>query len=111
MTATFEEIRDAVLHLPTADKARILALVALDVADAKPGIEFADGVCGGSARILRTRIPVWTLEAARRQGLSDAAILAAFPSLTAEDLANAWSYARTNRGEMDREITENGDGA
>ena len=111
MTATFEEIRDAVLHLPTGDKARILALVALDVADAKPGIEFADGVCGGSARILRTRIPIWTLEAARRQGLSDASILASFPSLTAEDLANAWSYARANRGEMDREIVENGDGA
>ena len=111
MTATFEEIRDAVLHLPAGDKARILALVALDVADAKPGIEFAEGVCGGSARILRTRIPIWTLEAARRQGLSDAAILASFPSLTAEDLANAWSYARANRGEMDREITANGDGA
>jgi len=110
MGQTFEEIRDAVMHLPTADKARILALVALDVADARPGIEFADGVCGGSARILRTRIPVWTLEAARRQGLSDAAILAAFPSLTAEDLANAWNYARSHREEMDREILANGDG-
>jgi uncharacterized protein (DUF433 family) len=109
MAQTFEEIRDAVLHLPTADKARILALVALDVVEAKPGIEFADGVCGGSARILRTRIPVWTLEVARRRGLSDAAILAAFPSLTAEDLANAWNYARSNREEMDREILANGD--
>jgi uncharacterized protein (DUF433 family) len=111
MTATFEEIRNAVLELPKADKARILALVALEVADAKPGIEFAPGVCGGSARMLRTRIPVWTLEAARRQGMGDAAILAAFPVLTAEDLTNAWNYARANCGEMDREISENGDAA
>lgn len=111
MSASFEEIRDAVLHLPKADKARLLALVALDMADARPGIEFADGVCGGSARILRTRIPVWTLEAARRQGLSDAAILAAFPTLTAEDLANAWNYARANCEEIDGEISANGDEA
>lgn len=106
MSASFEEIRDAVLHLPKADKARLLALVALDMADARPGIEFADGVCGGSARI-----PVWTLEAARRQGLSDAAILAAFPTLTAEDLANAWNYARANCEEIDGEISANGDEA
>lgn len=38
-------------------------------------------------------------------------LLAAYPSLTAEDLANAWNYARTHREEMDREISANGDDA
>ena len=109
MTPTFEDIREAVLHLPKADQARLLALVAMEVVDAHPGIDFKEGVCGGSARIVRSRIPVWTLEEARRQGMTDAAILAAYPSLTAEDVANAWSYARAHREEMDREIAENND--
>ena len=109
MTTTYDDIREAVLHLPKPDMARLLALVAMEVVDAHPGIDFKDGVCGGSARIVRTRIPVWTLEEARRQGMSDAAILSAYPSLTAEDLANGWNYARTHRAEMDREIGENND--
>lgn len=111
MTTTFDDIRDAVLHLPKGDQVRILTLVALEVADAHPGIDFQDNVCGGSARIIRTRIPVWLLEALRRGGKTDAELLAAYPSLTAEDLANAWNYARTHREEMDREIAANGDDA
>jgi len=109
MTVTYEQIRDAVLHLPKADKVRLLAAVALEVTDAFPGVDFQEGVCGGAARVVRTRIPVWTLEAARREGLGDGAILMAYPGLTAEDLANAWAYARNHREEMDREIAANGD--
>ncbi len=109
MTTTFDAVRDAVLHLPKGDQARLLTLVALEVADAHPGIDFQPGVCGGSARIIRTRIPVWLLEGLRREGKTDAELLAAYPSLTAEDLANAWGYARAHREEMDREIAANGD--
>ena len=111
MTATFHELRDAVLHLPKGDQVRILSAVAMEVADAHPGIDFQDHVCGGSARIIRTRIPVWLLESFRRGGKTDAELLAAYPSLSAEDLANAWNYARTHRDEMDREIAANGDDA
>ena len=111
MTTTFDDIRDAVLHLPKGDQVRILTLVALEVADAHPGIDFQDNVCGGAARIIRTRIPIWLLEALRRGGRTDAELLAAYPSLTAEDLANAWNYARTHREEMEREIAANGDDA
>ena len=109
MPTTFEEIRDAVLHLPKGDQVRILSAVALDVADAHPGIDFQENVCGGAARIIRTRIPVWLLESLRRGGRTDAELLAVYPSLGAEDLANAWNYARTRRAEMDREIAANGD--
>lgn len=111
MLASFDTIREAVLHLPKGDQARLLALVALEVADAHPGIDFDARVCGGSARIMRTRIPVWLLESLRRGGKSDAELLASYPSLTAEDLANAWHYARSHREEMDREIAANGDEA
>lgn len=106
---TYETIRDAVLTLPRGDQARILGLVAGEVSESYPGIDFTRDVCGGAARIIRTRIPVWTLEAARRQGMSDGAILASYPSLTAEDLANAWAYARSHRAEINQEITANED--
>jgi uncharacterized protein (DUF433 family) len=51
-------------------------------------------ICGGSATIVRTRIPVWTLEQARRLGTSEAEILRSYPSLRAGDLASAWAYVR-----------------
>jgi uncharacterized protein (DUF433 family) len=107
MTVTFESVRDAMLLLPKGDKARLLSVVALEVTDSHPGIDI-QGVCGGSARVIRTRIPVWLLESYRRSGSSDAQLLSAYPSLTAEDLASAWHYARSHREEMDREIAANG---
>lgn len=65
MTVTFDDVRDAVLDLPKGDQMRILSLVALEVADAHSGIDFQDNVCGGAARVIRTRIPIWLLESLR----------------------------------------------
>jgi uncharacterized protein (DUF433 family) len=50
---------------------------------------------------------VWLLEHARRMGSSEQALLAAYPSLRAEDLVNAWAYARAHAVEMDAQIREN----
>jgi uncharacterized protein (DUF433 family) len=72
-----------------------------------PGIEKTENVCGGSARIAGTRIPVWQLVAARDLGASEAQLLRDYPGLRAEDLVNAWSYARAHRGEIEAEIREN----
>jgi uncharacterized protein (DUF433 family) len=72
-----------------------------------PLIEKTPAVVGGSARIARTRIPVWTLESYRRQGLTDAGILDAFPSLRAVDLAAAWAYVDAHPDEIHRDIQEN----
>jgi uncharacterized protein (DUF433 family) len=47
------------------------------------------------------------LEQARRLGASDAEILAAHPSLRANDLGNAWAYVWKHREEIDRDIDEN----
>ena len=90
-----------------AEKAQLLQWIARDLGDAFPGIESVPGVCGGDAVVVRTRIPVWLLEKARREGLREADILSAYPSLRAEDLANAWAYVRSHRNEIDEQILAN----
>jgi len=71
------------------------------------GIVKTHGVCGGSARISGSRIPVWQLIADRDLGVSESQLLLDYPSLRAEDLVNAWSYAKSHRDEIQAEIREN----
>lgn len=80
MITSFDDIREAVLHLPKGDQMRLLSLVALKMTGTHPGIDSQPQICGGSARIIRTRIPVWLLEALRRDGRSEAELLADYPS-------------------------------
>jgi uncharacterized protein (DUF433 family) len=93
--------------LTRAEKAQVMQWIVHDLGDSFPGIESTQGVRGGAARIVRTRIPVWTLEQARRLGTSEADLLHAFPALRAENLANAWAYVRSHRTEIEQEIREN----
>ena len=72
-----------------------------------PGIESVPGVIGGDPVIAQTRIPVWLLVEIRRSGVSDAELLREYPSLTSNDLANAWAYYEANQDEIDRQIEEN----
>ena len=72
-----------------------------------PGIDSILDVCGGEPCIVRTRIPVWVLLQARRLGTSEADLLRCYPTLHAEDLANAWAYFRSHRDEIERQIREN----
>jgi uncharacterized protein (DUF433 family) len=72
-----------------------------------PGIDSRPDVCGGYPCIVRTRIPVWLLDQARRLGSSEQALPEAYPSLRAEDLVNAWPYARSHAAEIDAQIREN----
>ena len=64
-------------------------------------------MCGGEPCIVRTRISVWVLEQSRRRGISEADLLRNYPTLRAEDLANAWAYVRAHREEIDRQTLEN----
>lgn len=90
------------------EKARLLRLVADDLAEEDfPGIESASGVSGGEPRVVRTRIPVWILERARRLGVCEAEILRSYPSLRAEDLSRAWAFADAHSEEIERQIREN----
>jgi uncharacterized protein (DUF433 family) len=106
MTA-LEEIDKLWPRLTRAEKAQLLQWAARDLGDAFPGIESTPGVCGGDPCIVRTRIPVWVLEQARREGLSDAQVLAAYPTLRAADLVNAWAYVGAHEAEVNRMIIEN----
>lgn len=65
------------------------------------------GLCGGRACIRGHRIPVWGLVRYRQLGLSDAEILRAYPSISADDLAAAWDYHAAHQDEIARDIREN----
>jgi len=105
--SAIQEAEKLLPNLTRAEKAQLLQWVARDLGDAFPGVESIPGVCGGVPCIVRSRIPVWLLEQARRLGTGEADLLHAYPALTAQDLANAWNYVRAHPGEIQRQITEN----
>lgn len=106
MTA-LHDLEQQLASLTRAERAQLLQWVVQGLGDAFPGIESRPGVCGGEPCIVRTRIPVWMLEQMRRLGISEADILRSYPTLRAEDLANAWAYVRTHRDDIERQIREN----
>lgn len=106
MTA-IEYIRQLLPEMNRADKAQVLQWLVQDLGEAFPGIEITPGVAGGDACIVRTRIPVWLLVHARNLGVSEADLLRSYPTLTAQDLTNAWVYYLVHRAEIDAQIIEN----
>lgn len=94
-------------QMTRGEKAQLLQWLTRDLADAYPGIESTPGICGGEARIVRTRIPVWALVQFRKLGASEADILLQYPTLRAKDLANAWAYYRAHKDEIENQISEN----
>ena len=106
MTA-IREAEQLLGRMTRAEKAQLLQWVVRDLGDTHPGIESRPDVAGGEACIVRTRVPVWVLEQARRLGTSEGDLLKAYPTLRAEDLTNAWAYVRTNRTQIDEDIRAN----
>ena len=94
-------------ELSPSEKAQLIKWAFNDLSDASAGIEKTLGVCGGSACIVRTRIPVWLLVEAQKAGAADADLLRSYPTLRAEDLVNAWAYYRVHKLEIEAEILEN----
>src|SRR5438105_136224 len=105
--ANLSDFQKLLPALSPGEKAQILKWVVQELSEAFPGIDSRPDVCGGEPCIVRTRIPVWLLEQARRLGSSEHALLAAYPSLRAEDLVNAWAYARSHTAEIETQIREN----
>ena len=105
--SALEAAEELLARLSRAEKAQVLQWAARDLGDAFPGIESRPGVCGGEPCIVRTRIPIWVLEQARRLGTSEAELLRVYPTLRAEDLANAWAFVRSHREEITRQIEAN----
>lgn len=106
-----KELDDQIAMLSTADKValhtKVVKALVNDLGDEWPGIEKTPGIVGGDACIVRTRIPVWSLEIFRRIGWSDDKILANFPTLHIWDLHNAWIYVNGNQDEIEQAIQEN----
>jgi len=107
LMSAVQEVEKLLSKMSRAEKAELLHLVIRDLGDAFPGIESSPDICGGEPGIVRTRIPVWVLEQARRLGGTEADLLRIYPSLRAEDLVNAWAYVHSNKDEIDRQIREN----
>jgi uncharacterized protein (DUF433 family) len=84
-----------------------LALVIQAILETGQTNEKDAGVVGGSARIARTRIPIWTLENYRRLGASDAQVLEAFPALRRVDLDAARAYVALHAAEIEADIVAN----
>jgi|SRR5581483_1364920 uncharacterized protein (DUF433 family) len=102
-----KELEPKLVALSTAEKAEVLEWLAQSLGEQWLGIEKTPGVAGGEACIVRTRIPVWTLEGYRRLGWSDERILKNFPTLRASDLLNARAYALTHPDEIQRALQRN----
>jgi uncharacterized protein (DUF433 family) len=105
--SALQDAEKLLTHMTQEEKAQLLHTVVRDLGDAFPGIESTPDVCGGEPRIVRTRIPVWILEQARRLGTSEADLLRSYPTLRAADLTAAWAYVRSHPEEIDRQIREN----
>jgi uncharacterized protein (DUF433 family) len=94
---------------PAAILLRRISELASSLGDNGPslGVEKTEGVCGGAACLVRTRIPVWSLIAYMRQGVADEALLLNFPTLRKRDLVSARLYAESHSEEIARDIQEN----
>ncbi len=107
MTLSFQQVEVLIAKWSFNKKAKLLYSIAKNLGETFPGIEKTPGVCGGSACIIRTRIPVWTLISFKKSGLSESAILVSYPTLRQQDLTNAWAYYEANKSEIDLDIKEN----
>ena len=104
---TMKELEKKLLTLTPDEKIQVIQLLVQSLSNTWQGIEKTPGVCGGDARIAKTRIPIWSLVNYRILGASDVRILQDFPHLSAADLANAWAYAEAHPEEIEVAIARN----
>jgi uncharacterized protein (DUF433 family) len=104
--ANLSDFEKMLPDLSPGEKAQVLKWV-VQGATSFPGIDSRPDVCGGEPCIIRTRIPVWLPEQARRLGATERVLLMAYPTLVADDLTNAWAYARSHASEIDARISMN----
>jgi uncharacterized protein (DUF433 family) len=102
-----DDAEKLIAGMNSVEKGQLLLRILKDLGNVPPGIDVNPKVCGGEPCIIRTRIPVWLVVRARQLGTSDADILASYPSLRAEDLANAWAYYTCHKQEIEGQILEN----
>ncbi|MEG4404263.1 DUF433 domain-containing protein [Microcoleus sp. MON2_D5] len=104
---TLKELKKQLLALTPGEKTQAIQLLVQSLSNTWQRIEKTAGVCGGDARIAKTRIPIWSLVNYRLLGAKDVRILQYFPHLNAADLANAWAYAEAHPEEIEAAIARN----
>ncbi len=102
-----KKLEKKLLTLTPDEKSQVIQLLVQSLSNTWQGIEKTPGVCGGDARIAKTRIPIWSLVNYRIRGASDVRILQEFPHLSAADLAKAWAYAEAHPEEIEAAIARN----
>jgi uncharacterized protein (DUF433 family) len=107
MTVALRQIESLLRQISPNEKAQVLQWVVSDLGGIFTGIDKTTGVCGGEARIARTRIPVWLLVRQQQLGMTESEILSDYPTLREEDLFNAWNYYRAHKNEIHNLIKEN----
>ena len=90
---TTQELQNQLLSLSSIERSNLIQFLTHSPEAPWQGIHKTPGVMGGEACIRDTRIPVWILVSYRQLGLSEAKLLDNYPTLTANGLVNAWSYA------------------
>ncbi len=104
-----QDLQPQLLALSPTEKHQAIEILLQSLDDRCRSIEKTIGFCGGDARIMNTRIPVWVIVQARNLGNTDAQILENYPTLSAIDLSNVWAYAVTYPNEIAQAIQENED--
>ncbi len=107
MTLALKKIDGLLNKISPLEKNQILQWVISDLGGVYSGIDKTKNICGGVARIARTRIPVWLIIRQLQIGISEKEILKGYPNLRNEDLANVWNYYRAHKLEIETEIKEN----
>lgn len=107
MILSLNRIELLISKLTLSQKATLLNHISRELGDVFPGIEKNPNICGDSACIIRTRIPVWTIISFKKLGMTNEKLLASFPSLIHQDLNNAWAYYIANKNEIEIDLKEN----
>jgi uncharacterized protein (DUF433 family) len=108
---SIRNIEGQLLSLSPVEKLEAIELLSHSLNKNWRGISKVPGVCGGEACIEGTRIPVWVLVSYRDLGVKDSDQLYNYPTLTAFDLVNAWTYAAAHPTEIEAAIRENDEAA
>ncbi|MEO1388401.1 MAG: DUF433 domain-containing protein [Cyanobacteria bacterium J06634_6] len=104
---SIQNLEAQLLSLSPVEKLEAIQLLSHSLSPNWRGIAKTPGVCGGEACIEGTRVPVWVLVSYRQLGVKDSDQLYNYPTLSASDLANTWTYAAANPDEIADAIREN----
>ena len=108
--STLQQIEELLPRMTRDERADLWKRLAREFGTDVAGITCVPGVCGGDPCVAGTRIPVWLLEAMRRDGATGQQFKDAYPQLTSTDLEGAWEYVRRHPAEVEQQIRENQSG-